>query len=261
MTRYWSVRQAASASRNGPASQSVSRIVPSAYALVDSWYRYTLSATAAVASPSPSSTHARPGRQPVTAAMPATNDSSRMSPSGYVRSWQCRAAAARAVSRIAGYRTAIEGRDRQASDRPVQPNTGVEARDAAANEQDDAYVQSRIEGEVEAIRDRRIRDRFELREMEGPVDLADAPCGEPPSDEQPGRALAPDRRSPDQAGARGRQHDPVVDPVFEYRVEVRPAGNQSAVEAVRGQADRGRDKQDASHQGRLCTLPPIPSTG
>jgi hypothetical protein len=68
-----------------------------------------------------------------------------------------------------------EGRDDETADDPVQPETPVQLLDAPAQQQSESDVRERVEGEVEAVGERRERDLLAPRQEERVVEVAGRP--------------------------------------------------------------------------------------
>jgi hypothetical protein len=139
----------------------------------------------------------------------------------------------------------------------------VEPRHPRSDQQHHPDIKGRIHADVEGIRQRGVRNLFEPRQVERPVDVPNRPRRKAPADRQPGAALGPDQRSPTETRCRTRDQHAVVDPIVEEGIEGSPPKSKHAVQCVREEAheDCGQKYPNApGSSGRVRSfLRPQPS--
>jgi hypothetical protein len=136
-------------------------------------------------------------------------------------------------------------RDRQRADRAVQPEARVEPRHTGAHEQHDAGVRGREQQQPGGVGKGGICDLLLVRQVVGPVGVADRPRRDAASDEHPCCPLSTRGDAARHAHqAAGRQHE-CVEPVVHDLVRAAAAESEDGVAHVYQQRGKRREEQQA----------------
>lgn len=141
-----------------------------------------------------------------------------------------------------------DGRRRNRSRHAVEPERAAELGQAGADEQHEADVARRIKREVEAVRDRRVRGRPAVSEVE--QQLGYRPRRHADAERDPGAALASALGRPVHAGGHGEQDQGVVEVAVEEIVQAETAAEQRV---RRKEPEAARSGQaPGAHEARAC---------
>jgi hypothetical protein len=199
-----------------------------------------LSPTKNTASPSPSSSHSRPGA-PAARADDEHDERDQHSVSeriGEVRRHRGRRTADAVQDDLEDERRRDRGNG-QPADQPVQPEDPPEARKPAPHQEQQADVHERIERQVAGVRERRERHVARVVEEDEEVEVADAPPGGADSEQEPGCALALLRQREADAEEARNEAESSVEPAADGLVGDRTAEMPRRMQREQRQRGRG----------------------
>ena len=141
-------------------------------------------------------------------------------------------------------------RDDQSGGEAVEPLAGMEPAHTGAHQQNDADVDERVEGEVEAVGDRGVRHLRAAGERQQVVDVAGRPGEGADADHGPGEPLRSHEDDPDEDADTRSDHQELEEPVVQdARRPEAGAHPQADVGGVDQQA-RHDERPAAEHRGR-----------